>query len=194
LKLAINSLFIILLLPAMVVSAGPIYTWQDENGRVHFSDNPQNDKGQIQKTDLDTKMPVNTEQVDNEYSIRNQMDYFDQKREAERQARLEEQQLRQTARAQELQAQQLEQQAIQAQQTPQTVVINQRPYYRPYYSYPPNYRPPYHKPGHRPVPYHPAGIQTTSPYAQQYLDRSDHSGQNLHTGSPYPSLPLNFWK
>ena len=194
-----NSLFAVLLLSATVVAAGPIYTWQDEDGRVHFSDVPQSDNGQAQKTDLNTQMPVNREQVDNEYSIRNQMEYFDQKREAERQARLDEQQLKQTARAQELQAQQLEQQAWQAQQIPQTVVINQRPYYRPNYSYPRRYRPPHHrpphyKPGHRPVPYNRAGIQSSSPYVQQYLNRGGHNGIGLHTGSPYPSLPLNFWK
>jgi hypothetical protein len=195
-----NSVFAVLLLSATVVAAGPIYTWQDEDGRVHFSDVPQSDNGQAQKTDMDTQMPVNTEQVDNEYSIRNQMEYFDQKREAQRQARLEEQQLKQTARAQELQAQQLEQQAWQAQQTPQTVVINQRPYYRPYYSYPRRYRPPYnrpphYKPGHRPVPYHnQSGIQSSSPYVQRYLDRSKHHNSGIHTGNPYPPFPLNFWK
>ena len=193
-----NSLFAVMLLSVTVVVAGPIYTWQDQDGRVYFSDTPQNDNGQVRKIDLNTQMPVNREPVENEYSIRNQMEYFDQKREAQRQARLEEQQLKQTARAQELQAQQLEQQAELLQQTPQTVVTNQRPYYRPNY-YPPRYRPPHHrppnyKPGHRPVPYHPSGIQSTSPYVQQYLNQGGHNGFSLHTGSPYPSLPLNFWK
>ena len=176
-----NSLFAVLLLSATAVVAGPIYTWQDQDGRVYFSDTPQNDNGQVRKTDLNTQMPVNREQVENEYSIRNQMEYFDQRREAQRKAWLEEQQLRQTARDQELRALQLEQQSEQAQQTPQTVVINQRPYYYPYRRQRPHYR-------------QPTGIQSTSPYASQYLNRGDHHRINLHTGSPYPSLPLNLWK
>ena len=176
----LNYLSVVLLLSATAVAAGPIYTWQDQEGRVYFSDTPQNDQGPISKTDLNTQMPVTANKTENEYSIRNQMEYFDQRRETQRQAWLERQRLKQAARAQELQARQLEQQAEQAAQTPQTVVINQRPYFRPYYRHP-HYR-------------QRTGIQSTSPYALQYLHRGDHHRFSLSTGSPYPSMPLNFWK
>jgi len=180
LTLTLNIISVVLLISASTVAAGPIYTWQDEEGRVYFSDRPQADQGQARKTDLNTQMPVNIDQAENEYSIRNQMEYFDQKREARRQARLERQRLKQAARAQELQAWQLEQQAEQAAQTPQTVVINQRPYYRPYYRHP-HFR-------------RPTGIQATSPYALRYLHQGDHHRFSITAGSPYPSLPPNFWK
>jgi len=178
-----NSLFIILLLSTMASIAAPIYTWQDDQGRVYYSDRPVDDAVQLRRTDLNTQIPAaNADQQapsDNPYSIRSQIEYFDQRKEAQRQAWLDEQKLRQSAKVQELQTQQLQQQAEQQDSYPETVYTG---YYRPYYGYRP------HRP-HRP---HRRGVKVNSPYAQQLLLQSGYP--NATPGRPYPSTPLNFWK
>lgn len=185
-----NSVFFVLLLSSVVSIAGPIYTWQDEQGRIHYSDRPidaADDAVEVKEIDLDTQVPVAQDNLqppaDNLYSIRNQIEYFDQRKDAERQAWLEEQKLKQSARAQELQAQQLEQWAVQEQQ-PDTVIINPSPYYRPYYR---PYRPYYRHPRPRP---HQHGVPSHRPRDQQRRPQGDPTLYNLNQGNPYPTSPF----
>lgn len=179
-----GSVMPVLLLLATAVVAAPIYTWQDKDGNTHYSDSPSANEGQVRKTDLQTRLPpVDGQQqpASSGYSVREQMEYFDRKREEKRQAWLDRQRLRQEARAQELQALELQRQAEQ----PQPPVIVSQPYYRPSY-----------RPRRRPHPMYrkPTGIQSSSPYALQYLHQGDHHRFNLNIGNQYPSYPLNFWK
>jgi hypothetical protein len=165
-----------------VASAGPIYTWQDDQGQVHFSDRPLAGEDQSQPTNIQTQVSDNQDATASDrYSIRQQIEYFDQKREQQRQANLEERRLRQEARMQELEERRLKIEQERAENPePETVIVNQYPRYRPRY-----HRGPYHRP---------RGIQTHSPYMLQYEYLDDHNRFNLGIGNRYPSYPLNYWR
>lgn len=184
-RLFANRVMFLLLLSTTVSMAGPIYTWQDAQGRIHYSDRPIGEVDDVKQIDLETQVPAAQNSLqspaDNLYSIRNQVEYFDRRKEAERQAWLERQKLIQTARAQELQAQQLEQEAEKEEEQSKTVIINSSPWYRPYYRYPHSHP-------------HQRGVQVQSPYALQLLHQGDNHRFNLNFGNRYPSYPLNFWK
>ena len=185
------SIFLILL-GLSSIAAAPIYSWQDEQGRVHFSDRPLDHGAQKLSPQYDTQAPQdNAEepaaQPEHQYSIRNQIEYFDQKREAERQAWLEERKFRQEERSQKLDKEYLEQQAEQQSQS-DTGYLNSYPYYRPYRPGRP------HRPNRpdRPHYQHPKrGVQVHSPYSEQLLIQQ---GDKTTPLNRYPSYPLNFWK
>ena len=166
---------------ASMLHAASIYTWQDENGQVHFSDRALEGVEKSKPVDIPGDYAgTNTERAADPYSIRQQIEYFDRKKEARRQARLEQQQLQQAAREQDLKEQEL--QYLQ-EQVDDSYPGYHWPYYRPYRRF------------HRPRPrHHRPAIRSTSPYAQQYLRRDKSNEFSTHTGSPYPSYPLNFWK
>ena len=144
-----SLLFLALVKGSTVVIAAPIYTWQDESGRTHFSDRPLNEDAQELETDYSIPGPADSvaspAQVQQQDVIKEQIESFYERRDAERQARLEEQRLKQSARAQQLQAQQ---QLLEAEKDnyPQTVYTPAWPYYgnRPYR------RPHHHRPGVKP--------------------------------------------
>ena len=202
------------LLGLSAVEAAPIYSWQDEQGNTHFSDRPLAEDAQKLSPEYSTQSPATgsseqPETPEHQYSIRNQIEYFDQKREAERQAWLEERKFRKEERAQQLEKQYLEQQAEQQSES-DTVYINPYPYYRPYRSHRPHrpHRP--NRPGrpdrpedgdrpdrpeHRSKYHHPhskRGVQVHSPYAQQLLIQDP--TQRRTPVNRYPDYPLNFWK
>ena len=78
------------------VMAAPIYTWQDESGQVHFSDRPLAGAEKSSPVDIPgIYAGSGQEKAADPYSIRQQVEYFDRKKEARRQARLEQQRLQQ---------------------------------------------------------------------------------------------------
>ena len=132
--------------------------------------------------DLQTRVDgASDPEITKQYSIREQIEYFDRKRELQRRASLEERRLRQEARDQELAERQLEyeRQRLENPQ-PETVIINQYPRYRPINRHG-RFR-------------QPRGVQVHNPYMLQYEHVGDHHRFNLDVGRPYPSYPLNFWK
>ena len=174
-----------LLLYVVGCTAAPIYTWQDERGQVYFSDQPLSNNGQSRQMGITTQIPLvplteSQQQINERYSIRRQMEYFDQRRESQRQAWLERRRLIQSDRQLQQQAQQIEQQASRDTQLLQVVVVNPQSYYSPYQHYS----------GYQ----QPTGIQVNNPYALQLQHAGDHHQFNLNVGNPHPSYPLNFWK
>lgn len=104
------ALAFMLTVVSAVVLSGPIYTWYDETGGVHFSDQPQTDQQETSRLELQTESPSMIQSSAGQpYSIQQQIEYFDERRDAQREARLEEQKLRQERREQQLEAQRLDQ-------------------------------------------------------------------------------------
>lgn len=164
------------------ISAGPIYSWQDESGQIHYSDRPLAGEDQSQPIDLQTKVDGDRKSTESEqYSIREQVEYFDRKREEQRRALLEERRFRQEARAQELEQRRLEYEQERLNNSEAETVI--------YGGYP-RYRPIYHHRRHR----RPYGVQVNSPYMRQYRYVPKLHQFSRDVGRPYPSYPLNFWK
>ena len=211
----VTGITVVTLLGLSGVQAAPIYSWQDEQGNTHFSDRPLAEDAEKLSPEYSTQSPAigsaeQPETPEHQYSIRNQIEYFDQKREAERQAWLEERQFRKEERAQQLEKQYLEQQAEQSEQR-DTVFVNPYPYYRPYRSHRPHrpHRPnrpdrpgdpdrpdrpdrPAHHPKHSFHPYPSRGVQVHSPYAKQLLIQDPN--QRRTPVNRFPNAPLNFWK
>ena len=166
------------------VIASPIYPWQEEQGRTHFSDRPLNQDAEPLAEDYSIPPSEDSarapEQAQRPNPMQQQIDYFYQRRDAERQARLEEQRIRQLAREQELQARQLQLEA-ERQSEPDTVIINSMPYYgyRPYWKHR------HHRRG---------GVKVHSPYARQLLKQNNPQPNNPNPTNRYPNYPLNFWK
>lgn len=181
--------FIFLLISTAILqsaTAGPIYTWQDENGQVFYSDRPLAGEDRSEQVNLETE--VSSRQNDaasDRYSIRDQIEYFDEKKEQRRKAWLEERRLRQESRAQDLEEQRLQYELERSKGSDSD---------RVYMGYYPGYRPIYNRP-HRPHrPSRPRGIEINSPYMQQYEYVPELHRFNQQIGNPYPSYPLNFWK
>ena len=165
------------------ISAGPIYSWQDESGQIHYSDRPLAGEDQSQPIDLQTKVDGDRKSTESEqYSIREQVEYFDRKREEQRRALLEERRFRQEARAQELEQRRLEYEQERLNNSEaETVIYGGYPRYRPIYHHHRRHRRPY-------------GVQVHSPYMRQYRYVPKLHQFSRDVGRPYPSYPLNFWK
>lgn len=163
-------------------TAGPIYTWQDENGQVFYSDRPLAGEDRSEQVNLDTEVPSRqNDAASDRYSIRDQIEYFDEKKEQRRKAWLEERRLRQESRAQDLQEQRLQYELERSKDSDSD---------RVYTGYYPAYHPIYRHPRHR----RPRGIEINSPYMKQYEYVPEQHRFNQQIGNPYPSYPLNFWK
>lgn len=153
----------LLLFPGLVLG-GPIYRWQAEDGSVHFSDQPP-PKATAEQLAVTTRMPGEAEYKDHPYSIRNQVEFFQQQRERQQKMRLEEkasQQAMQGGNSNE------NPYAMPPVDNVPPIVPVPRRYLYPY-AYPPRYR------DHRPVrSYNRAGIR--------FFHQGDHHRFHLNLG------------